>query len=748
MMNIYLLKGFPENDESIGDIYDHDETLDILGGNLNVPRKNYVSVSENLLYKTEPPFNRQLTEDDYNYQESILKYVNDFEKSFLPVLDIWKFYSFETIAQNRHHLLTRQNIDVMRDDEDENNVKYMKTKTDYHSSVYDIFGDYDDLPSNIKLPKGDEVVDLIQKSLPLSRKAFFNLSAKKIIPYNTSKIVDIFKMDIHFKTEKDKILDFYNTDIDTENAFNDNLSIKEYSNINTELCENNSIIQDYLNAFVDHPEEEIFPSSFKVDDSLYIDTSTSEKGTVKINLQDNELPNTIANADSLKVTRDMGVKSGINTYWNPSSYVSIVTDGGEKAYKCLSPVTMGSEWSWFDENAQNYYTSSKCITNYLYVPYAVTISFDIKIPSGINLVFATFTYNTSKASEQFISQNIEGTGSYQRIKINIPTSSTRPFMYWSFIAEGSIGVNNPFYIKKYCVSKNNNGKYIKSKLVDTGWLNSTKVKGDITSWTNYSSTSLNVDASRGYMTGWSVASNSHSDYTYAGGFYSTSTIHSDAIIKKSFASWATKGMHNSGSAGNFAESALGTVTNYFGPCQYGSTTGISYIPTHAIKNRSSSAYNVSVMPYYVNSTEINDANSYIKSNPADFSMRMRLRNNSTNSLFLGFEFVTVRTWYEPGSITLDGEATTPPLNLGTGINRISKIAANDTIHTTDDIIYSILDDNDNVLFSNITFPFFTDHLNIDIIKILSKLVTHDKLITPIQEGYILHTLKKYNLITR
>lgn len=741
-----FIKGFPENDEKKNDIYDHDEALDVLGENLNVSRKRYIKVSEGLLYKTEPPFNTQLSEDDYHYQERIIKYVNEFEKSFLPVLEIWKFYSLNTIAQNRHHLLAKQNISVMRDDDNNDNVKYMRTKTDYHPTVYDIFGDYDEIPSNIKLPMGDEVIDLIQKSLPLTRKAFLNFSAKKIIPQQQINVVDNIINNINFLVESDNIYDNPIFSIDSGESFFDNSSVIENINLDTENGENNSVFEN-ISAVEDYLNCQLTPdSSFETSEEVYIDDDLSE---AKLELNKNELPNTLSNSESLTVTRDMSIRSGDTTftYYNPSNYISIFNDNGENVYKILAPTNnVKNYWFWFSETAQDYYTSSKCITHYLHVPYPVTISFDINLPINKKLKFGAYKYDSNKTNSLTNSIVIEGTGEYQRVSLNVDTSQSYPFLMF-FLADADVvlGLNNPFFIKKLCINKGDNKKYVKSRLIDTGWLNPTKAKGYITSVTSVSSNTLNIDANKGFLGYPETAANAFLPYTYVGGFYNSSTIPPNANIKKTFGSWAKEGMHNTGSPRPFAESSPGTVTNYFGPCQYDSESGISYIPTYAIKNKNScSVYENKI---HVNSAIIDGGNNYIKSNPSDFSMRIRLRNNSSSPLFLGFEFVSVRSWYEIEYHSIEGDLKTPLIDLNNENGKITKIEALDSTPSwyNGEIIYSVLDEEDNLILQGIIFPFLTDHLLVDKIKIISRLFSYNFDVTPVQKGYVLYSSKKYNL---
>lgn len=87
-----LSKGFPENDTLVGDIYDHDQSLDELGALYDIPRKTYVYPKDVNYENTEPPYNNRATEDDYHYMNRILGYIANMRDTPLPVLEIWKLY--------------------------------------------------------------------------------------------------------------------------------------------------------------------------------------------------------------------------------------------------------------------------------------------------------------------------------------------------------------------------------------------------------------------------------------------------------------------------------------------------------------------------------------------------------------------------------------------------------------------------------------------------------------------------------
>jgi len=87
-----LSKGFPENDTILGDIYDHDKSLDELGALYDIPRKTYIYNESTNPENTEPKYNNRLTEDDYHYMNRILGYISHMQDTPLPVLEVWKLF--------------------------------------------------------------------------------------------------------------------------------------------------------------------------------------------------------------------------------------------------------------------------------------------------------------------------------------------------------------------------------------------------------------------------------------------------------------------------------------------------------------------------------------------------------------------------------------------------------------------------------------------------------------------------------
>lgn len=112
---IIIKKGFPENDTQLNNEFDHDYSLDKFGLLNNIPRKTYITVESDYYPNTEPPFNTQLTEDDYHYMNRILTYTIKLHNTPLPVLELWKTYSIDAVLVNREKLLLKM-FDIKQHD--------------------------------------------------------------------------------------------------------------------------------------------------------------------------------------------------------------------------------------------------------------------------------------------------------------------------------------------------------------------------------------------------------------------------------------------------------------------------------------------------------------------------------------------------------------------------------------------------------------------------------------------------------
>ncbi|WP_407454416.1 hypothetical protein [Methanobrevibacter sp.] len=100
-----IQKGFPENDETLNNIFDHDISLDEHGILNNIPRKTYITTSD--YDNTEPKYNNRLTEDDYHYMKRQLEYALKLHEIHLPVAEIWKLYGVQATMLNRQRFLVK-----------------------------------------------------------------------------------------------------------------------------------------------------------------------------------------------------------------------------------------------------------------------------------------------------------------------------------------------------------------------------------------------------------------------------------------------------------------------------------------------------------------------------------------------------------------------------------------------------------------------------------------------------------------
>ena len=101
-------KGYPENDTIENNIYDHDPFLDIVGGLLNIPRRNYKAFTGTIGDTTPPYFAKEIidgvyqacTEDDYYYKERLKGYTTS---------DKMATAYFQAIYNEGAHLFPKRN---------------------------------------------------------------------------------------------------------------------------------------------------------------------------------------------------------------------------------------------------------------------------------------------------------------------------------------------------------------------------------------------------------------------------------------------------------------------------------------------------------------------------------------------------------------------------------------------------------------------------------------------------------------
>ena len=107
--------------------------------------------------------------------------------------------------------------------------EYMKTSTDYNSCVYDLYANYNDIPSNIKYENLDIFNKILNRSLPLSKTGYFNFA------FNNTDLDDNMDLVTESNIYIDNMLDV-ESGILTANDYatisqanSDGLYVKEYN---------------------------------------------------------------------------------------------------------------------------------------------------------------------------------------------------------------------------------------------------------------------------------------------------------------------------------------------------------------------------------------------------------------------------------------------------------------------------------------------------------------------------------------
>lgn len=210
-------KGFPENDEILNNIFDHDISLDEHGVLNNIPRKTYIPSTD--FNNTEPPYNNKLTEDDYHYMKRQLEYALKLHEIPLPILEIWKLYGVKATMLNRERFLVKM-FDI--------------TKHPHHTN------DDGELIVDDWIPEAWEHKDKFCKTENLLGEFFF-VSADNVQPVRKHDV----NFNFHFYNSLGEILtdDDYVIDI----YFNGDLLVNDYSNLHY-LCEY-ELLDEYQDNF-------------------------------------------------------------------------------------------------------------------------------------------------------------------------------------------------------------------------------------------------------------------------------------------------------------------------------------------------------------------------------------------------------------------------------------------------------------------------------------------------------------------
>ena len=99
--------GIPENDTPQKNEFDHDLSLDQIGGLLGVQRLTYITVKQADYPFTSPPYNNQTIESDYDYSERLRKFCNNIQKKPLPLSYLQAWLAVDGILINREKELCK-----------------------------------------------------------------------------------------------------------------------------------------------------------------------------------------------------------------------------------------------------------------------------------------------------------------------------------------------------------------------------------------------------------------------------------------------------------------------------------------------------------------------------------------------------------------------------------------------------------------------------------------------------------------
>lgn len=169
----FYTKGFPENKEVTGDKYDSDLVLDVLGEYYGIPRRYHKTGIEEVEYPyTYPPYCLDEKEWDYTYENRICEHMNSHKELTLVESEVKKYYNIIPNVSGRWRYLCRQNISDMAPILD---AQYMATK-EWNSGVFNVTTDLNQVPTNIKTPTVEEMQSLVDKTFPLGKKGYFQLT--------------------------------------------------------------------------------------------------------------------------------------------------------------------------------------------------------------------------------------------------------------------------------------------------------------------------------------------------------------------------------------------------------------------------------------------------------------------------------------------------------------------------------------------------------------------------------------------
>ena len=149
--NYFTIDYYPFTYTHDYEIFQHDNTLDVIGAKLNIPRWQHTQVLDpSRLDDTEPSYFNRFEEDDAHYSNRISTYIGNYGEKYLPELELWKRYGLPSVLTNRKDVIASQCDSYMWTDccTDTDNV--VKNKTSIVLVTKDLKAYYT-VPKSIKV---------------------------------------------------------------------------------------------------------------------------------------------------------------------------------------------------------------------------------------------------------------------------------------------------------------------------------------------------------------------------------------------------------------------------------------------------------------------------------------------------------------------------------------------------------------------------------------------------------------------
>ncbi len=169
-------KGIPENNTSVGDVYDHDQALDVWGLTLQIPRQRFKEdiLPEDYPY-TKPSYFTDATECDVAYEERIIESMENYRKYPLTIAEIKRVLGVLVIVTGRWRI-----VDAGGHVED----------GEYNAAVHEFSASLDNIPKNIDFGSAGDIQSIINRTMPVGKKGYFVLSQEESLGNDPFTLLD------------------------------------------------------------------------------------------------------------------------------------------------------------------------------------------------------------------------------------------------------------------------------------------------------------------------------------------------------------------------------------------------------------------------------------------------------------------------------------------------------------------------------------------------------------------------------